>query len=189
MKHVDLLRSLLPPVSYDPNGPNIAAQLNAEGNALDAALASANAVLGAITPYDAGPMLPDWERVLGITPPADATPQQRVDAAVAKLGAVGGLSIPYFTQLGASLGYTINIVEPQYPQCGVARCGDTMYVTDIVWVWCVKVSGSALRAYQARAGTAAAGDPITSFADPVIEAVFNDLKPAFTFVYFQYLGS
>jgi len=189
MRHADLLPMLLPPSSYDPNGQSIRAQLTAEGNALDAAQQKAEGVLGAITPYFAGELLPDWERVLGITPPSDATYQQRVNAAVAKVAQVGGLSIPYFTQLAASLGYTIQITEPQYAQAGVSRAGDPMWVEDIIWVWEVQVTSAAIVAYQAYAGTASAGDPITSFKDPVIEQVFNDLKPAFTYVYFAYLGS
>lgn len=189
MTHADLLTRLLPPVSYSPTDPILVAELKAEGAALDAAQANSERLLVAITPDGAGEMLPDWERVLGVTPRASATQQERVAAVVAKIGQVGGLSIPYFKGLAAKLGYTIDIAEPQYAQAGVSRAGDPMWVTDIVWVWQVVVSGSPIIAYQARAGTAAAGDPITSFGDPVIETVFDDLKPAFTFVYFSYLGS
>ncbi len=156
MSHAALLTALMPPVSYDPTGPKLQAELLADGNALDAALQKADGLLGAITPYFAGELLPDWERVLGITPPSDASYQQRVNTAAAKVAQVGGLSIPYFKQLAASLGYTINIDELQYPQAGIARAGDIMYVTDIIWVWHVQVSSSAIVAYQACAGTAAA---------------------------------
>lgn len=186
MAHADLLAQLLVPGSYLPTEPNLAAQLQADGNALDAAQASAEQVLGAITPYGAGEMIVDWERVLGLTPAVGATPQQRIDAAITKIRQTGGLSIPYFIQLAATLGYTIQIAEPQYAQAGVSRAGDPMWVQDVIWVWQVQVQGSASIVYQARAGIAAAGDPITSFSDPVIEQVFNDLKPAFTYVYFSY---
>lgn len=189
MQHANLLALLLPPASYTPTELDLAAQLNADGNALDAAQASAKNVLGAVTPYGAGEMITDWERVLGLTPSAGATLQQRIDTAIAKLAQVGGLSIPYFKQLAADLGYTININEPQYPQAGVSRAGDPMWVTDIIWVWQVIVNGAPVIAYQAYAGTAAAGDPITAFSDPIIEHVFNALKPAHTYVYFAYLGS
>ncbi|WP_175948772.1 YmfQ family protein [Burkholderia pyrrocinia] len=189
MTHADLLKNLLPPVSYSPVDPRLAAELKAEGNALDAVLANADRLLAAITPAGAGETITDWERVLGVTPRLGASQQERVAAVVAKIGETGGLSIPYFKQLAARLGYTIDIVEPQYAQAGVSRAGDAMWVTDIIWVWQVVVSGSAVVAYQARAGTAAAGDPITSFGDPVLETVFNDLKPAFTYVYFEYIGS
>lgn len=187
--HAELLASLLPPVSYSPADRRIAAELRAEGNALDAAQANADRLLAGITPAGAGEMVTDWERLLAVTPRAGASQQERVDAVVAKLAETGGLSIPYFKELAAKLGYTIDIVEPQYAQAGVSHAGDAMWVTDIIWVWQVVVSGSPVIAYQARAGTASAGDPITSFGDPVLETVFNDLKPAFTFVYFKYLGN
>lgn len=186
MGHAELLYQLLPPECYAPDDPDLLAQLAATGNALDAAGASADRALAAVTPYGAGETISDWERVVGITPASGAVQQQRVDAVVAKLRQMGGLSIPYFTQLAAGLGYTITISEPQYAQAGVSRAGDAMWVQDIIWVWQVQVQGSASLIYQACAGTASAGDPISSFSDPVIEQVFNDLKPAFTFVYFSY---
>ncbi|HDR9099675.1 MULTISPECIES: YmfQ family protein [Burkholderia] len=189
MKHADLLTQLLPPVSYVPTDPILAAELKAEGAALDAALENADRLLAGITPDGAGEMVTDWERLLGVTPRSGASQQERIATVVAKIGETGGLSIPYFKQLAAKLGYTVDIVEPQYAQAGVSRAGDAMWVTDIIWVWQVVVSGSPIVAYQARAGTAAAGDPITSFGDPVLETVFDDLKPAFTYVYFKYLGS
>ena len=61
--HADLLKALLPPVSYDLAGPAIAAQLEAEGAALDDALAASLRVLSAITPDGDTGLLPDWERV------------------------------------------------------------------------------------------------------------------------------
>jgi uncharacterized protein YmfQ (DUF2313 family) len=186
MSHAELLYQLLPPECYAPDDPSLTAQLAVEGNALDAALANADRALAAVTPFGAGETIPDWERVAGVTPAAGATLQQRIDAVIAKLQQMGSLSIPYFTQLAESLGYTITIDEPQYPQCGIARAGDLLYVTDIIWVWEVQVSGSAIVAYQAYAGMASAGDPITSFSDPLLEQVFNNLKPAFTYVYFSY---
>lgn len=186
--HADLLGKLLP-LSYDPTQPRLRGELVAEGQALDAALAKSDALLGAITPYFAGELLPDWERVLGLTPAADATDQQRVQAAVAKIAQTGGLSIPYFTQLAAQLGYTIEIEEPQPAETGISHCGDTLYIDDVIWVWGVHVSGEAILIYEAQAGIAAAGDPISVYQDPIIESVFNDLKPAFTYVYFTYDGS
>lgn len=189
MNHAELLYRLLPPECYAPDDPALAAQLTADGNALDAAQDNADRLLAAVTPYGAGELISDWERVVGVTPATNAVQQQRIDAVVAKVRQMGGLSIPYFTELAASLGYTIEVWEPQYAQAGVSRAGDPMWVEDIIWVWQVQVQGSASIAYQACAGTAAAGDPITLFSDPVIEQVFNDLKPAFTYVYFSYTAS
>lgn len=185
--HAELLALLLPPVSYTPTGSALQAQLSAEGKVLDSSLVSADRAQGAITPFFAEKLLPDWERVCGITPSADAGYQQRLQAVLAKLAETGGLSIPYFTRLAASLGYTITIVEPQPFRAGISRAGDPLYIEDILWVWQVVVASQS-RSYLFRAGQSAAGERLTSFGDPVIESVISDLKPAHTFVYFAYQG-
>lgn len=189
MSHATLLAALLPPASYSPTAPRVAGELQADANALDEAQASARRLLDAVTPFGAGDLIGDWERVLGVTPSAGASYQERIEAAVAKLAQVGGLSIPYFTELAKRLGYDIEIVEPQPFRAGTSRAGDRIWTPDVIWAWQVVVRGSNVRAYQFRAGISRAGDRLVSFGDPVIEAVFNDLKPAFTFVYFSYQGA
>lgn len=185
MNHAELLALLLPPVSYAPTGSALQAELLAEGKALDTALASADRAQDAITPFFAEQLLPDWERVCGITPPASAGYQQRLQAVLAKLAETGGLSIPYFTHLAAGMGYQVTINEPQPFRAGINRAGDPIFAEDIMWVWQVIVAGQS-RSYLLRAGQSTAGERLTSFGDPVIETVFNDLKPAHTFVYFAY---
>ncbi|MCG9033358.1 YmfQ family protein [Laribacter hongkongensis] len=184
--HAGLLARLLPPVSYDPNGRHLVAGLTAEGRALDAAEASARRAAGGVTPFFAENLLPDWERVCGLTPPAGAPYQQRLQAVQAKLAETGGLSIPYFVRLAAGMGYQITINEPQPFRAGVNRAGDQLWTADILWVWQVVVHSGTARAFRFQAGQSAAGERLTSFGNPVIESMFNDLKPAHTFVYFAY---
>lgn len=181
-----LLALLLPPVAYDTQQPNLKAELQAEGNVFDKVKQSSETVVRSVTPFYATSLLPDWERVLALTPPAGATYQQRQQRVLAKLAEVGGLSIPYFIQLASTLGYVITIDEPQPFRAGVNRAGDRLWVEDIIWVWRVNVQNSGTQVYRFRAGSSAAGERLTSFGDPVIEEVFNDLKPAFTFCYFSY---
>ncbi|THA20644.1 DUF2313 domain-containing protein, partial [Histophilus somni] len=73
---------------------------------------SAEQIANVINPITSGQMLIDWERVLGITN-VDKPYQQRVLTVIAKINEIGGLSIPYFTQLAQFAGYHIKIVEPQ----------------------------------------------------------------------------
>lgn len=188
MNHAELLTLLLPPVSYASGGPNLQAELAAEGQILDASLANAERAKGAVTPFFAEQLLPDWERVCGITPPASDGYQQRLQAVLAKLAETGGLSIPYFVRLAAGMGYQITIHEPQPFRTGLGRAGDTLWVPDIVWVWQVIVQGNNERRFWLRAGQSAAGERLTAFGDPVLEATVADLKPAHTFVYFAYQG-
>ncbi|MGD1823702.1 Phage tail protein [Chromobacterium violaceum] len=186
MRHESLLAMLLPPVSY-AHGPALRVELAAEGRALDETMLSLDRAGGGITPFAAGEMLADWERVCGITPPADAPYQQRLQLVLAKLAETGGLSIPYFIRLAAGMGIRIDINEPQPFRAGMSRAGDTVWAADITWVWQVVVHASAgARNYRFQTGQSAAGERLLTFGDPVIEAVFSDLKPAHTLVSFAY---
>src|SRR5690606_31727570 len=111
---------------------------------------------------------------------------ERLDAVLAKLAEIGGLSIPYFISLAERLGYSIRIEEPQPFRADASRAGDTVYIDDVIWCWKVIVenTGEMLRQYPFRASASAAGDRVLAFGDPVIEEVMNDLKPGHTFVYF-----
>ncbi|AOJ10609.1 YmfQ family protein [Burkholderia mayonis] len=185
--HADLLSRLLPPVSYDSREPRLTAELAAEGKALDRALGDAETVVNGITPFFAHQLLPDWERVCGITPPDEATLQQRVSTVVAKLNETGGMSIPYFTSLAAALGYRIEIIEPDPFRVDESSVGDALWIEDIIYEWGVVVHGAPSLEIYFRVDESAVGEPLLTFADPVLEAVFEDLKPADTFVYFIYL--
>ena len=189
MSHADLLAMLLPPVSYTPTATVLASELAAEGQALDTVQRNADKVTAAVTPYFAEQLLPDWERVCGITPAVGAGHQQRLQAVLAKLSETGGLSIPYFIRLAADMGYQIAITEPQPFRAGTNRVGQQLWADEVVWVWQVVVQGGDGRVYRLRAGQSAAGERLSEFGDAVIETVFTELKPAHTFVYFAYQGA
>lgn len=185
MKHADVLKKLYPPVSYDINGEQFVAQCETDGACFDLVQSSANQVLDVISPTTAGQMLADWERVLGLNAEGKSY-QQRVLAAVAKINETGGLSIPYFTELAQAAGYQIKIVESQPFRAGVNRCGDALELEDVIYSWRVQVAGSSQQVVLFRAGLSTAGDKLSSYSDSLIEAVFEDLKPAHTYVSFEY---
>ncbi|KAG0162037.1 hypothetical protein DFQ30_004343, partial [Apophysomyces sp. BC1015] len=182
--HADLLACLLPPISYVPTEPRLRAQLAAEGAALDAAQGNAARVLGGMTPIFADTLLADWERVCGLTGVGGAPYQARLQAVLSKLAEMGSLSISYLVQMAKRMGYTIMIDEPQPCRAGSGRAGQRLAVFDVIWVWRVNVQGGAVRAYRFRAGMSRAGERLTYAADPVIESVFNELKPAHTLAIF-----
>ena len=188
--YLDALKKLLPPVSYDRNGVNLNIELAAESNALNAVNRSAQAVLGAITPFGANEMLEDWERVLGLSTDIQELYQARLDAVLQKLAAMGGLSIPYFLSLAQSMGYDITITESasELFRAGVNRAGDPVSSEASMWLWRVNVHSISKKLYYFRAGLSRAGDRLRTYTDPVIESVFNDLKPAFTLCVFSYEG-
>lgn len=163
MSHADLLGQLLPPVAYDPAGPRLAAELRAEGAALDRAQARAQGIAAGMLPFSPGDLLSDWERVCGLV--ASGSEAARVAAVLAKLLDIGRLSIAHFVTLAERMGYPILIVEPQPFRAGTSRAGDALVAEEAIWSWWVYVDLGA-RSYAG--------------SDAVIEAVFNDLKPAHT---------
>ncbi|WP_437890875.1 YmfQ family protein [Phytobacter sp. V91] len=181
-----LLSLLLPPVAYDSQQPRLAAELTAEGNALDATGASASNVLNAIAPFFANDLLTDWERVLNLTPGDDDGYQQRLDRVLIKLSETGGISIPYFITLASRIGYTITIDELQPFRAGENRCGDTIYIADIIFTWRVNVYGLDVPLYYFRAGTSRTGERLMTLGDQILESTLKELKPAHTFCYFLY---
>jgi uncharacterized protein YmfQ (DUF2313 family) len=134
-----------------------------EGDHLDDVQSSGETLLANIYPDTAFELLSDWERLLGLSPDETASVEERVTACVAKFKVLGGLSIPYFTQLAAAMGCTIEIVEPQPFMAGISAAGDTIYDPYIIFCWRVEVENAAN-----------------------IEDLFQDLKPAHTYVYFRH---
>ncbi|WP_048796280.1 MULTISPECIES: YmfQ family protein [Serratia] len=169
MSYATLLGNLLPPVAYDPNGEQIKVEHHAEGNALQQVEDAARCVALGIVPLQINELIPDWERVLALTPAPDASPQERLTLIKAKINTTGGLSRPYFINLAKSLGYTITIDEPQPFRIGINRMGDRLYSRDTIWIWRVNVLHS---------------DNLVSTAQ--LESMFQDLKPAHTFCHFIY---
>ena len=107
MNHLELLKISLPPVSYDTEAPNLAAELQAEGNALDAAFLLGETILKAFVP-NSGPLLEDWERVYGTPSPCQKsiglTRSQRVDAVISKINEGGTFTKEKAIQLAATFG-------------------------------------------------------------------------------------
>ncbi|EMI8339142.1 YmfQ family protein [Proteus mirabilis] len=184
-----LLKQLLPPMSYALEAPRLDAELEGEAHCFLLAQESAIRAHNGVTPYFAQNLLSDWERVLDVTPDETLSYQQRLERVLVKLAETGGLSIPYFIQLAKKLGYHITIDELDPFQAGVSRAGDRLTHPGILWVWVVNIFGAKSQFYRFRAGGSVAGERLSFWADTIIEAVFNDLKPAHTFCYFTYQES
>lgn len=181
-----LLSLLLPPVAYDTQQPALSAELSAEGSAFDATDESANNALNAVAPFFADNLLTDWERVLDVTPNEDDGYQQRLDRVLIKLSEIGGSSISYFINMASRISYTITIDELQPFRAGSNRCGDTLYIEDVIYTWRVNVYGLAVPLYYFRAGISRVSERLMTLGDKVLETTFNDLKPAHTFCFFLY---
>lgn len=156
-----------------------------EGDHLDAVQTRVEELLQEIFPEQSYELLTSWERVCGLTPAEADTLQKRRDAVVQKLRERGELTRAYYITITDRLGYTITIEEMQPFRTGVNRAGDTIYVDEIIFVWTVNVSGYSI--YYFRAGESFTGERLLSWdAQTALEDVLNDIKPAHTFIIFNY---
>lgn len=178
---------LLLPDDYARNGKHLNAELQAEGNMLASVERSAQDVLNGVTPFTAVALLSDWERVLGLSVSSGMTIQARRQQIMAKLNETGGLSRNYFIRLAKSLGYDVTIDEPEPFRCGRNRCGDRVWIPEIVWVWIVNIQDGQVPVYRFRCGNSATGERLMSFGQNMLESIFRDLKPAHTQVVFNYV--
>jgi uncharacterized protein YmfQ (DUF2313 family) len=159
--------------------------MQVEGASLDAAQARAEDLLIEMRPDKTIELLPDWERVYGLTPSADDPISLRHDRLIRKIRERGGLSMPHFIAPAAATGYTVTITEVKPFTPGISCAGDHVYIKEVVFVWRVNVSGTPV--YHFSAGISCAGEPLTFWPPATeLETLFETLKPAHTYVYFNY---
>lgn len=164
---IEQLQSLLPPVSYDPKGEVLGAQLSAEAGALGAAIAGIESVEAAIFPLTAGKFIADWERVYNLTPMAGASQEDRVNAVIAAMADLGGQSIPYFERLASLFGVSVDIEMFRLPVVGMLNAGDPIHYGDWPFIWRVN-------------------SPLSAYRNEPMENRFNERRPANTEVLFGY---
>lgn len=189
--HKKVLAKLYPPVSYDVNGERFLAQCEVDGNAFDRLQKSAVDLLQIIEPATSNTMLSDWERLCGIKTDYTNNYQARVKRVIAKLNAIGGLSIPYFKRIAESIGYRIEIKEFSSLANDLPTTGDLAQFRNeardnLIFMWRVSVLNGDDNIVYFRAGSSFAGNHLVEFGDPIIEEFFRDLKPAHTYCYFAY---
>ncbi|CBW29911.1 hypothetical protein BWO93_08625 [Haemophilus influenzae] len=189
--HKKVLAKLYPPISYDVNGERFLAQCEVDGNAFDRLQKSAVDLLQIIEPATSDTMLSDWERLCGIKTDYSNNYQARVKRVIAKLNAIGGLSIPYFKRIAESIGYRIEIKEFSPLANDLPTTGDLAQFRNeardnLIFMWRVSVLNGDDNIVYFRAGSSFAGNHLVEFGDPIIEEFFRDLKPAHTYCYFAY---
>lgn len=189
--HKKVLAKLYPPISYNVNGERFFAQCEVDGNAFDRLQKSAVDLLQIIEPATSNTMLSDWERLCGIKTDYTNNYQARVKRVIAKLNAIGGLSIPYFKRIAESIGYRIEIKEfsplaNDFPTTGDLAQFRNEARDNLIFMWRVSVLNGDDNIVYFRAGSSFAGNHLVEFGDPIIEEFFRDLKPAHTYCYFAY---
>ncbi|HDR9227796.1 TPA: DUF2313 domain-containing protein [Burkholderia vietnamiensis] len=132
-------------------------------------------------------LLPEWEETLGLPDPcagASPTIAQRRNQVVARLSNSGGQSISYFVGFARSLGYSITIQNDAPARAGLSRCGDPCNSESWAHAWSVVVPTNTIT--RARAGQSAAGEPLSTWGNRVLECELNALSPAHTVLKFSY---
>lgn len=189
MTHTDLLKISLPSVSYDTAQPNLSAELTAEGNALDAAKARADAILYATLP-NAGETLEDWERVYGL--PCDCavnlnlTRDQRLKTLNSKINEGGTFTKDKAIALAASVGFTITITEHRAAEYSpTSRYGtDVRYAgRDWNFVWDVNTINNTI--FPRKHG-ANYGERYQTWGNDLLECTLKQKAQADTLVRFIY---
>ncbi|MDP3048907.1 MAG: DUF2313 domain-containing protein [Thermodesulfovibrionales bacterium] len=182
MSHKNVLKLLFP---IDLGG-DFEKDIELEGEHLDASQARAETLLNEMFPHGAYELLASWERVCGLTPGTEEPLQLRRDKVIRKLRELGGLSRAYFIQLAAAIGYSVTIEEDLPFMCGWSEVGvDPLNVEESIFTWRVNVAGQPV--YEFRCGESLCGERLLWWPGVIeIENIFNELKPAHTFVYFIY---
>lgn len=186
--HADLLKLLLPPSSYDVKAPALAAELVADGNALDQAQFSADQLLDEMDPRTASVTFTDWERVYGLPDACvvaagiSQSIAERRAALVTLVNMIGGQSRDFFIALAAELGYAITIEEcaPYITEFDTER---PVYDEIYRFVWIVHASLFNLRDMVTEDDTEMA---TAVWGNKLLECRISRFKPAHTYVIFAY---
>jgi len=187
INHAELLKRLLPPSSYDSNGPSLDVELTADGQALDLAMSRADHVLTEADPRTTSELLSDWERVLGLPDacaPLSATVQERRNAVVARLTSIGGQRAAYYIGLAKPLGYAVTISDYRPFRAGRSCAGDEL--TNEPWIHWWMVRAPETTTFDFKAGVSCAGEPVRSWGAAPLECLIKRFKPAHTDVIFAY---
>lgn len=187
-QHVDVLKQLLPPVSYDRNAPNLSVELAAVGAQLDDAQASSDTLLNEMFPDTCTLTLLDWERVYGLPDPCVTIEQsidQRRAALVSKYGAVGGQSRAYFIVVANAMGYPDATIEEFTPLTCNDDCNGVLNSEDDRFAWQLNLPAETGGVFVATCNSDC-NSPLQSWGDEAIECRINKLKPAHTSVIFAY---
>jgi len=188
MNHAEILGRLLPPGAFDLTAPNISNELEAEGDELDAAWASANNLLNEINPGESYLLLPDWERVTGLAAFAatyNLNIAQRQAAVASKWYQRAVISIPDFIQLAALYGFPGATVTTFVPSTCNSTCNDALYseADRFCWQMNLPVGGGMFLATC----NSSCNDALGSWGTGAVENAIKLARKAHTTVIFNYV--
>ena len=187
--YLSALKALLPPGRVwraSPGSPQemVLTAIAAGLARLDAA--AQNLLVDAF-PATSDQLLPEWEATTGLPDPcagSSPTLQQRQGQVAARVASTGGQSAEFFVDYAARLGFPITIENCATFRAGESGAGDAVAGDDWAHTWIVKAPLTNL--VEFRADVSAAGEPLASFGNAVLECELLALKPAHTVLLFEY---
>lgn len=132
-------------------------------------------------------LLPDWERNYGLPENCSLEAQnleQRIEALVAKVNFEGSLSIPFFIDLAASIGFEITITEFDV-YTFESNVEAPFYGVEWRYAW--QVNAPAVTVTY-RTTESDVETPFASWGNELLECTFQRTKPGHTRVFFTYGG-
>lgn len=190
MPHAELLRRLLPPASYDPNGPKVHLSTEMEGRELDRVLADLPHAVGALKPFTYREWIEDYERIYGLPNPClrgDITYQERLQFVALAMRERSGISIDWLQTYAELVGYQVTITEFVPFRAGHSRAGDALTNDGWIYAFTVHAAGEIVRRF--RAGRSTAGEKLRDWGEGPLECVINKYKPAHTVALFAYVSA
>lgn len=187
MPHADLLRRLLPPVSYDPNGPKVHLSTEMEGRELDRVLADLPHAVGALKPFTYREWIEDYERIYQLPHAClrgDITYQERLQFVALAMRERAGISIDWLQQYAELAGYQVTITEFLPFRAGLSRTGDALTNGDWIYAFTVHAAGEIVRRFCA--GRSTAGEKLRDWGEGPLECIINKYKPAHAVALFAY---
>ncbi|MFZ6687497.1 YmfQ family protein [Undibacterium sp. SXout11W] len=187
--HVQLLKQLLPPVSYDKNAILLGIEIQSEGTQLNTVEAFGDALLLEADPRTTDLLLSDFERVYGL--PDDCCGTSNDEASrrknlIAKIAEVGGLSKSYFIGLATALGETNVTIRTYKPSHCEISCESILVDESFRVLWEVNIPNRVMPRKPFRAGSRC-GSRVDTYTKGRLECLLMRLKPAHTYVKFNYL--
>jgi uncharacterized protein YmfQ (DUF2313 family) len=132
-------------------------------------------------------LLPEWELTLGLPDPcAGEAPsvQVRRQQVAARLSSAGGQSAAYYIGFAQRLGYGITVTNYAPFRCGQSTAGQQLGNQDWFFTWSINAVLNTVVRFAA--GQSAAGDPLASWGNQVLECEMSAAAPAHTILQFHY---
>jgi uncharacterized protein YmfQ (DUF2313 family) len=185
--------------------PVLSALLEAEAQELCRIDDRTKQMLLEVDPRTTDETLTDWETVFGL--PDECTPEgllvsERRVQLIQKMTNIGGISKQFYEFIATQLGFPTTVVTNILPFTAGSKAGDALtnffsgkfvagskageQLTTVGWRYYFEVELPVTAATVFVAGSFA-GDPLRTFANPLIECTIKKLKPAHAGVVFSFV--